>query len=63
MRPPCHGCTDREMGCHIVCEKYLAFRKEREAAYAKNAQQAEVTAFVCDVKRNVQRRYGGKKKC
>jgi hypothetical protein len=51
------------MGCHIVCEKYLAFRKEREAAYAKNAQQAEVTAFVGDVKRNVQRRYGGNKKC
>ena len=62
MRPPCHGCTDREMGCHIVCERYLEFRAEREAAYAKNAQQAEVTAFVGDVKRNVHKRYGRAKK-
>ncbi len=62
MTPPCKDCNDREMGCHIVCEKYLAFREEREAAYAKNAQQAEVTAFVGDVKRNVHRRYGRLKK-
>lgn len=62
MRPPCKGCTEREMGCHIVCERYLAFRKEREAAYEKNAQQAEVTAFVGDVKRNVHRIYGRLKK-
>ena len=46
------------MGCHIVCEKYLAFREEREAAYKRNAQQAETTSFVSDVKRNVHRIYG-----
>ena len=62
MRPPCKGCNEREMGCHIVCERYRAFRAEREAAYAKNAQQAEVTAFVGDVKRNVHRIYGRLKK-
>ena len=62
MRPPCHGCQEREMGCHIVCEKYLAFREEREAAYKRNAQQAETTSFVSDVKRNVHRIYGRAKK-
>lgn len=63
MNPPCNGCTDREMGCHIVCERYLAFLAEREAAYAENAQQAEISAFVGDVMSKWRKKYGGKKKC
>lgn len=62
MTPPCKDCKDRETGCHIVCERYRAFREEREAAYKRNAQQAEITGFVADVKRNVHKRYGGTKK-
>lgn len=27
MKVPCHGCEDRIVGCHSVCEKYKAYRK------------------------------------
>ena len=27
---PCKDCIDRELGCHVVCEKYKKFRKEYE---------------------------------
>lgn len=30
MKPPCKGCTEREPLCHSKCEKYLAFRKDRD---------------------------------
>ena len=25
---PCKGCSDKCMGCHSDCEKYLSFREE-----------------------------------
>ena len=28
-RTPCKDCRKREIGCHAVCEEYLAFREER----------------------------------
>lgn len=38
---PCRDCTERKVGCHSTCEKYLAFRKrvddwhkKRELAHA-----------------------------
>ena len=27
---PCKDCTDRHIGCHSKCEKYQAFRKQRD---------------------------------
>ena len=33
---PCKNCTDRTLTCHGVCEKYAAFRKEKEAENAYN---------------------------
>lgn len=37
MNPPCKDCKDRTMGCHAQCERYGAFRREKEAGYAKAA--------------------------
>lgn len=31
----CYGCKSRTVGCHINCESYNAFRKEKEKEYAK----------------------------
>lgn len=36
MKIPCYNCPDRSIGCHSACDKYLAFRREREAEYAQN---------------------------
>ena len=30
MNAPCKDCSDRVVGCHGTCEKYQAFRKERD---------------------------------
>lgn len=27
---PCKDCKDRVLGCHSTCEKYNAFKKEKE---------------------------------
>lgn len=26
----CYGCTDRQVGCHSTCERYLKDRKEQD---------------------------------
>ena len=43
MNVPCRDCTDRELGCHGKCERYMAYREEL------NAQTRERKA---DEKRN-----------
>ena len=30
IKAPCKDCPDRKQGCHSTCEKYIAFRKERD---------------------------------
>lgn len=29
---PCRTCTDRYVGCHATCEKYIQARKEQDEA-------------------------------
>lgn len=35
MLSPCKNCNNRQIGCHIVCEQYKAFKKERQALNTK----------------------------
>jgi hypothetical protein len=42
MRPPCKDCPDRHIGCHSKCEKYLAFRRERDAYNEKHAMEVAI---------------------
>lgn len=37
---PCKGCSDRYVGCHGKCEKYIA---------AKNNREKELTAYRRDM--------------
>lgn len=30
MQAPCKDCTDRQLGCHSVCEKYKEYAKQNE---------------------------------
>ena len=32
MTPPCKSCTDRHIGCHGQCSKYLEFRADCDKA-------------------------------
>lgn len=29
-KAPCRDCTERFVGCHATCEKYAAFKKNRD---------------------------------
>ena len=29
INPPCYNCTNRELGCHGKCEKYLTFKQKK----------------------------------
>ena len=49
IQAPCHkrgepDCPDRHVGCQADCEKYLAFKKEREAVYAKR----QTSLMMCE---------------
>ena len=44
-KPPCEpGCRGRRVGCHAVCEKYIAYSSERQSTYEMRAArlQAEI---------------------
>lgn len=28
---PCVGCTERVLGCHVCCERYIAFQQQNKA--------------------------------
>lgn len=38
-KPPCHGCSERTIDCHAMCEKYQAWAAERRAAVDKYHNQ------------------------
>ena len=38
MNVPCHGCTERKIGCHGSCPRYAEYRSEREEAYKKRRE-------------------------
>lgn len=56
MTPPCKkngkDCPLRRAGCQARCEKYRAFRDEREAQYKRN----EVNVMIGDVLKGHRRR-------
>lgn len=41
MQAQCKGCTERRIGCHVTCEAYLAYAKEREAIRDARRQEGE----------------------
>ena len=47
MNNPCWNCPDREMHCAVGCERYAAFRTEREAVYKKR----EATERLIDMEK------------
>ena len=45
MRVPCRGCPDRDYPhCHMVCERYKAFRAERDKLNAERQEHYSTIA-------------------
>lgn len=45
MKNPCYGCLNRKVGCHAICECYMAFDK-------KNKEESKRRAFISNVLSN-----------
>lgn len=56
MNPPCKDCKDRAIGCHCQCERYGAFRREKEAGYAQ-ALANSAAAYSCKQSPGLQKWY------
>lgn len=45
MNVPCHGCTERKIGCHGNCPRYAEYRAEREETYKKRRDALLIDEF------------------
>ena len=41
IKHPCKDCPDRKAGCSAKCEKWAAYVKKRNAAYAERLKRAD----------------------
>lgn len=59
VKPPCHGCTDRRVGCHGECQRYKEYKEkmsdEYRAAMEANAEQRRASKY--EEERNKNRKY------
>ena len=44
LQHPCKDCPDRKAGCSAKCEKWAAYVKKRNAAYAERLKRADKRA-------------------
>lgn len=68
-QPPCKDCSDRVLGCHSGCGKYLAYHRYREELlekmqkendigdYRKNTMIKSKFGHTESIKAKVKRRY------
>lgn len=49
MKPPCgKNCPDRVMGCHGKCEKYQAYRAQRDEELKRRQKEYDTLSYVVD---------------
>ena len=60
----CKGCEDRHVGCHGVCESYLADKAENDAEKAMvqriRAKEEDFLGFKAQTSVAIKRRFGKK---
>lgn len=45
LKVPCRGCGERTTVCHSDCERYLAYRAERERLRLERVAQNEADSY------------------
>lgn len=53
---PCKGCDKREVGCHAVCEEYIAFRKAKDKLNAELKKKAMQEQEQNDIEKSRKKR-------
>lgn len=49
---PCKGCTERYVGCHSECEKYIEAKKNRTEALGTRDRNKKIDDTIYDLKYN-----------
>lgn len=44
-KAPCKGCSDRKIGCHSMCERYLAFAEYRKRINETRLKNNEIIYY------------------
>lgn len=60
-KAPCMGCTDRTLGCHGSCWRYIDWTEERAEAKKKQREEQKLNQALCEVKERTIKRQKGKK--
>ena len=54
MKNPCLDCADRHVGCHITCERHIAWKEEYQAKHSeitkKKTNEMLTTSYQRDAK-------------
>lgn len=51
MKAPCKDCTERQLYCHSVCDKYLAFRQEKQKEYKEKILKGSLLMYDAKLRR------------
>lgn len=58
MNPPCKNCSDRHIGCHGSCERYLAYKTERDRLLAEQHRNSQVNLDIARTRDNFYKQRG-----
>lgn len=56
LKPPCKDCTDRKVGCHSICEKYLVYDEERKRINSERAKYRQLENDLVAVQMTMKKR-------
>lgn len=52
-KPPCKDCTEREVGCHSKCKKYIEWKKREDLLKEEKREVGRALSDIIDYKRKV----------
>ena len=58
MIPPCNNCSDRHIGCHGGCERYLAYKTERDRLLDEQHKNSQVNLDIAQTRDNFYKQRG-----
>ena len=58
MIPPCNNCSDRDIGCHGSCARYLAYISERDRLLAEQHKNSQVNRDIMMTRDNFYKQRG-----
>ena len=55
MKPPCHKCEERHIGCHSECEKHIQWVKERKEIQESIRKENETINYLVESGKRLKR--------